>query len=176
MLVQKIFDEPKLQAYLCATCEENEVGILFDERVAPSEYIILKIDNYFNENVHPNPAGNDCLIIQHCADAKYKIYLIELKNIYSLRDHSPLQIRSKFQNCFDIFMSDHFRDYFYDLAYEYEIRLLFVVNESRVISDKKQKNTRFDSLLALRPCRFADKLYNIMPQKPYPVLDDCKKD
>jgi hypothetical protein len=73
-------------------------------------------------------------------------------------------------------MSDQFRTYFYDLAYEYSIQLFFVSNiveERNRMVDKKQKNTRLDSLLALPPCRFANKRYGIELYEPFPMVAPC---
>jgi hypothetical protein len=176
MLLQKILEDTKLIPYLCDDCEENGIGISFHSDIQKKDYTVIKIDTYFNKNLHPNPAGNDCLIVQKCADNRYKLYLIELKNIETIRNESLMQIRDKFQNCFDVFMSDEFRTYFYDLAYEYSIQLLFVSNlveQRNRISDKKQKNTRLDSLLALPPCRFANKRYGIELYEPFPIVTPC---
>jgi hypothetical protein len=73
-------------------------------------------------------------------------------------------------------MSDQFRAYFYDLTYEYSIQLFFVSNvvEQKYRNfDKKQKNTRLDSLLALPPCRFANKRYGIELYEPFPMVNPC---
>ena len=178
MLIDDILSNPNLADYRCNDCEENGVGVSFHADIQLTDYVILKIDDYFNRTIpNPNtPAGNDCLIVQLCQDNRYKLYLIELKNIENLRSYSLKQIREKFQNCFDIFMSDKFRSYFYDLNYDFtSIELIFVSNTREQMSrvDKKQKNTRLDSLLAQPPCRFANKLYGITFQEPYPTIMPC---
>ena len=78
MLLQKISEDAKLTPYLCDDCEENGVGISFHSAIQKTDYVIIKIDKYFNKNIHPNPAGIDCLVVQKCADNRYKLYLIEL--------------------------------------------------------------------------------------------------
>ena len=178
MLIQDILNNPVLSNYFCNDCEENGVGVSIHADIDKERYVIIKIDDYFNKEIHPNPAGNDCLIVQRCEDNRYKLYLIELKNIQNLHGQSPTHIREKFQNCFDIFMSDKFRPYFYDTGYEFSsIQLIFVSTTSeqqnRVSPDKKQKNTRLDSLLAQRPCRFANRLYGISFEEPYPTIMPC---
>jgi hypothetical protein len=178
MLIQDIMNNPVLSNYFCNDCEENGVGVSVHPAIERVHYVIIKIDDYFNKEILPNPAGNDCLIVQYCQDDRYKLYLIELKNIQDLHRQSPTHIRAKFQNCFDVFMSDKFRHHFYDTRYEFSaIQLVFVSTTSeqqnRISPDKKQKNTRLDSLLAQRPCRFANKLYGISFEEPYPTIMPC---
>ncbi len=174
MLIQNLLNHPELTNFLCKECRENEVGVKFSEVVNTADYIIIKIDDYFNKTIHPNPAGVDCLIVQKCQNNDYKLYIVELKNIEKLGDMR--QIRDKFKNCFDIFMSDKFRYYFYDLNINFtSIQLIFVstTGENKNRKDKFQKNTRLDALLAMRPCRFANKLYAISFEEPDPLVVPC---
>ena len=176
MLINDILNNPILGDYRCNDCEENGIGVSFHADIQREDYVIIKIDHYFNKEIHPNPDGNDCLVVQKCGDNRYKLYLIELKSIESLKSYSLEQIRKKFQNCFDIFMSDKFRSYFYDLNHDFaSIQLIFISNTKEQMQriDKKQKNTRLDSLLALPPCRFGNKLYGIEFQEPYPTIMPC---
>lgn len=109
MLIHHLSNHPELTDFLCTDCRENNVGVNFSQSISPSDYVIIKIDSYFNRMIHPTPAGVDCLIVQKCQNNDYKLYIVELKNIEKLRDIN--HIREKFQNCFDIFMSDKFRDF-----------------------------------------------------------------
>jgi hypothetical protein len=178
MLIDKILLDVKLQKYICGECDENGVGITIHPSVDRKELVIIKADAYLKYELHPNPAGPDCLIIQHCADDSYRIFLIELKNIADLGLYSLTHIRDKFQNCFDIIMSDKHRELFYNLNYRFKsILLIFISNPKEQLRregiDKKQKNTRLDSLLALRPCQFANKHYPISYLEPYPTIIPC---
>ena len=172
MLVKAIQSEPILNQYIEPTCAENDVGVSFDPSVKEADYVIIKVDKYFNKQIVPNPRGNDCLIVQRCADNRYKLYLIELKNIEELKGGKQFtHIRDKFQNCFDILMSDNFRPLFYDENYQFSsIQLYFVTN---LVKDKKQKNTKLDALLALKPCHFANRRFAINPREPFPMITPC---
>ena len=175
MLIHHLSTDQALTDFLCADCRENNVGVNFSATISPSDYVVIKIDSYFNKMIKPkNPAGIDCLIVQKCQDDNYKLYLVELKNIEQLRDIK--HIRLKFQNCFDIFMSDKFRPYFYDETINFtSIQLVFVstTHENKSRKDKLQKNTRLDALLSLRPCRFANRLYAISFEEPDPLIVPC---
>ena len=174
MLIHHLSTDQALTDFLCADCSENNVGVRFSDAISQSDYLVIKIDSYFNKTIKPNPAGIDCLIVQKCQDDNYKLYLVELKNIKRLQDIA--HIRLKFQNCFDVFMSDKFRPYFYDATISFtSIQLVFVstTNENRSRKDRFQKNTRLDALLSLRPCRFANKLYAISFAEPDPLIVPC---
>lgn len=174
MLIHHLSNHPELTDFLCTDCRENNVGVNFSQSISPSDYVIIKIDSYFNRMIHPTPAGVDCLIVQKCQNNDYKLYIVELKNIEKLRDIN--HIREKFQNCFDIFMSDKFRDFFYDSSVNFtSIQLIFVstTSENKIRKDRFQKNTRLDALLALRPCRFANKFHAISYEEPDPLVVSC---
>jgi hypothetical protein len=177
MLIHNLLNHQELVDFLCAECRENNVGVNFSAAISPSDYLIIRIDAYFQQHLRERiPAGIDCLIVQRCANNDYKLYLVELKKIADLGGHNLNHIRSKFQNCFDVFMSDKFRDYFYDLNINFtSIQLIFVstTNENKNRKDKFQKNTRLDALLAMRPCRFANKLYAISFEEPDPLVMPC---
>lgn len=173
MLLEKIQSNALLSPYLRPTCDENDVGVAFDPSVLATDYVIIKVDAYFTAAVTPTPRGNDCLIVQKCADNRYKLYLIELKNIKGLNTGEGIikHIYDKFQNCFDILMSDHFRDLFYDETYQFsDIKLYFV---SHLKKDKKQKNTRLDALLTYKSCRFAGRRFGLESKEPNPMITPC---
>ena len=174
MLLEKIKSEPLLSYYIRPTCDENDVGVSFDPSVLTDDYLIIKVDEYFQSAIRSNtPRGIDCLIIQKCVDNQYKLYLIELKNIKELNSGEGVikHIYDKFQNCFDILISDHFRSLFYDETYQFsDIKLYFISNLKK---DKKQKNTRLDTLLSYKPCRFANRRYGISISEPYPMITPC---
>ncbi len=175
MLLEAIHAEPTLNHYIRPTCSENNVGVSFDPSVSATDYLIIKVDDYFNRNIVPNPRGNDCLIVQRCSDNRYKLYLIELKNIERLRGGEEFKhIRDKFQNCFDILMSDRFRSLFYDENYAFSsIKLYFVTNLVEEKKERKIKNAKLDALLALPPCRFGGRFYGISLSEPFPMIMPC---
>ncbi len=173
MLLEKIKIEPLLSFYIRPTCDENDVGVSFDPSVLGDDYLIIKVDEYFQSAIRSNtPRGNDCLIIQKCSDFRYKLYLVELKNITELTSGEKINkhIYDKFQNCFDILMSDHFRYLFYDEIYQFEIKLYFI---SHLKKDKKQKNMRLDSLLSYKANHFGGRKYGLESQEPYPMIMPC---
>lgn len=172
-MIEILSKEAKLKEFICDSCEENFIKVDFSKTIGKSRLLIIKVDAFYNKHVPKPKPSPDCLIIQHCHDNYYNIYLVELKNIKSLKSESLSHIREKFENCLSDFMSDKFRKYFYDEQIVLKkLELLFVSepNESR---DKYSKNTRLDSLLSLPPCWFANKAYLIKHYTPSPIISDC---
>jgi hypothetical protein len=178
-MIDEIRSDANLRDFICTDCEENGVSITVHPSVDPKDYVIIKADAYLQHEFNPEaPAGPDCLIVQKCSDSTFRIFIVELKNIKDLGSYSLTEIRQKFQNCFDIIMSDKKRSVFYNTQFEItSIYLIFISNARehlrREPDDKKQKNTRLDSLLALRPCRFAGKYYSLMFRPPNPTIGSC---
>lgn len=179
MMIDEIRSDANLRNFICADCKENGVGITVHASVDPKDYVIVKADAYLQAEFNPAaPKGPDCLIVQRCSDGTFRIFIVELKNIKDLGSYSLTDIRQKFQNCFDIIMSDKKRSIFYNTQYEItSIHLIFISNTREHLrregDDKKQKNTRLDSLLAQRPCRFANKYYSLMFRPPNPIIGSC---
>jgi hypothetical protein len=173
MLLDLIRAEPTLQDFLRDVCSENDVGVSIDPSVFLQDYVIIKVDEYFRSSIKPTPKGIDCLVVQKCVDNRYKLYLIELKNIEGINSGEDFKrsIYEKIQNTFDILMSNHFRSMFYNLDYQFtSIEPYFVSN---LIKDKKQKNSKLDALLAMRPFRFADRRYGLKLGEPLPLITPC---
>jgi hypothetical protein len=174
MLIKRIQEDPILSEFLCDDCEENGVGIDVSTDVKRDDFIIIRVDEFYNKLVSTPPKSPDCLIIQHCGGNKFVLYIIELKAIETLKSEKLSDIRDKFQNCLSDFMSNRFRAYFYDTQYEFAIKLLFISDPSESKKESKNKPTRLDSLLAQPPCRFADKKYPLDFRKPNPVIKPCQ--
>ena len=104
MLIQKIQGDSILSKFICDDCEENGVGINIGLEVKREDFIIIKVDDYYNKLVQNPPKSPDCLIIQHCGENRFVLYLIELKGIKSLKTEKMSNIRDKFQECFNDFI------------------------------------------------------------------------
>jgi hypothetical protein len=176
MLIQRIQEDPILSKFLCDDCEEHGVGINVSEAVKRDDFIIIKVDEYYkiHEKSNNRPKSPDCLIIQHCGENRFVLYLIELKDIESLKTERLSDIRDKFQNCFSDFMSDRFREYFYDTDYEFTIKVFFISDPREGKVDRKSQSTRMDNLLALKQPYFANRVYPIKPKLPNPTIQPCQ--
>jgi hypothetical protein len=170
MLLEELRKDKDLLPFICNECEENGVfvGISTDVK----DIVIISVDKYYNSFNENRPASPDCLIVQYCETGKYHLYIVELKNVaktskdYLDRDN----IHEKFTTCLQDFMSNRFREYFYNTDYQLDIRLALIAGH---ISETKIRNFSFDFLLAMPPIIFGNKRYAIKGFNPNPLISKC---
>ena len=176
MLIQRIQKDPILSTFLCNDCEEHGVGVIVSDDVIRDTFIIIKVDEYYkiHEKSNSRPKSPDCLIVQHCGGNKFVLYIIELKSSESLSTKELNETAEKFQSCFSDFMSNRFRDYFYDTDYEFTIRLILISNHKERDDNKKTEPSRLDRLLNLKAFHFANKGYLLQHRIPNPTINPCQ--
>lgn len=172
-MIEKIIDNPVLQPFLSKTCCENNICITFATDVSPDDYIVIKVDEYYNSLPFSNqgddktPPSPDCLIIRRCKEGGFGLVIGELKNISSSKDFKTANLIAKFSTCFDDFMQNRFADL---LFVDYKsIKLYFVSN-----IDKYKPNTSL-SFEVLQEVKFKynGKNYMISPEMPQPTIKNC---
>jgi uncharacterized protein YlaI len=176
MLIKRIQDDPILSEFLCNDCEERGVGIDVSDEVNRNDFIIIKVDEYYkiHEKSNNRPKSPDCLIIQHCGGNKFVLHIIELKSSESLSTKELNETAEKFQSCFSDFMSNRFREYFYDIDYDFSIRLFLVSNHKEREENRKTEPSRLDRLLTLKAFRFANRGYLLQHKTPNPTIKPCQ--
>ena len=109
-MIARIKSQPELQPYIKETCCENDVCVDFDPAIPESDYLVIKVDDFYNATVpNPNtPKSPDCLIVQRCAAGHFQIHVVELKNVKSRSSLDSEVIREKFHTCLMDFMSNQF--------------------------------------------------------------------
>ncbi|MEL6717636.1 MAG: hypothetical protein AAFO82_17670 [Bacteroidota bacterium] len=174
MLITQLKNDENLQNFIIDNCCENEVCIEIDDEIDAEDYLVIKLDEYYQENVKsPNtPKSPDCLIVQICEDERYKVFVVELKNVKSQNNShlSRSSIREKFETCLLNFTSDRFRPYFYDERNQFQLHLILVAGK---VDKEKMKTFEFDFLLTIRPLSFANKRYAIQGKNPNPLIRPC---
>jgi len=120
------------------TCEENNVCVEFSKQLAEDNYIVLKIDAYYNSSkMHNPPPSIDCLILVKCdTNECYDFYLVELKDIKSSKGFEIKNIQQKFATTINDFLNDKFQDIF-DAYCINDFKLYFVLGEK--YSEKYRK-------------------------------------
>lgn len=172
MLINDIRADETLAPYLSQDCCENDVCVDFDPAVLPADFVVIKVDTFYNATV-PNPGtpkSPDCLIVQRCGDDSYKIYVVELKNVRFQSVLDANDLRDKFHTCLTDFMSNRFRQYFYDLNHQFKLKLILVAGR---VKPGYTMNFKLDFLLTMRPLKFADKFYGIEGENPNPLIHPC---
>ena len=180
-MINNIKSHPIASKYLCSECEENGFSTNIDPSIPLEKYVIIKVDNYYNSlNIEKRPASPDCLIVLECTNNEYKIYIIELKNIKDQSGFAPVNIREKFETCVYDFMSNIYRDVFYDTSFKFKsIKPFFVTDpydlRSNPDKNSKIKNTRIDALLAMntKAILFDNKKLSIEHSYISPTIKPC---
>ncbi len=166
-LLEAVKKDEQLSTCLCPTCEENEMAAVIDGRVPTDDFIIIKVDDYYNRFIHPAPPSPDCLILQKCQNGKFALTVVELKNIRHHRGFRLIHIIRKFQTCLERFMSRDFKSYF-DRDYQ-RLRLIFVTDinfygREKGLSLKLLLDTRF---------KFRSRNYIVMLRKETALVKPC---
>jgi hypothetical protein len=169
-LIDSLKSDPLLQPHIVPKCEENGLCVEFDPSIGADEFLIIKVDAFYNACLDyfdkdttkwTTPASIDCLIVVQCKEQNsYRILLVEQKNTPS---NPPKQnMRDKFETTLLDFMSNRFRNYNLDIQLFLQIgarskELAFVpISKSYT--------------LALGPMSFANKRYafQLLPEVIHP--------
>ena len=167
-MISKIKAHSILSNYIEDTCCENDICVTFDDAISPSNYVILKVDKYYNSlNVKTRPASIDCLIIRDCINNGLGLTLVELKKIENANGFDTKNIKEKFDTTLFDFIKKRFTT---PLDVEYlDIKLYFVTKQEIYKRDLGLKmevliNTRFD---------FNDRKLMVTPKMPNPTIKNC---
>jgi hypothetical protein len=83
-MIERIVQDPLLSLLVCDECAENEVSVTFDGAIDRSDYVILKVDDFYNSlNIEKRPPAPDCLIVLKCKEKGHALAVVELKNIHT---------------------------------------------------------------------------------------------
>ena len=166
-----------IDAVIAVDCCENNVAAVIDSRIDPTKILILKIDVFYAHLLKMKlitsmemPKSIDCLIIQYCDNNKYHVYLVELKNVEKATLLERKDIVSKFETVLKDFMSNRFREYFYNTEYYLDLRLILIAGS---IKNNKMRNFKIDFLQTLPPFYFGNKRYAIEHNEPNPLINPC---
>lgn len=171
-LINSLNEDEILKKYIQPECEDEGICIDFEETIDRNTTLILKVDDYYNSlNLAETPASIDCLIVQFCRENVYKVFLIELKNVERAQLINRKNLREKFDTTLYDFISNKFRDYFYNEAYDLKVNLILCAGKLQ--NDKSIKSYKLDFLLSLKPFRFNGKLIGINGLPPTPIIKSC---
>ncbi len=171
-LLNDLRTDERFLPFVKPVCEDEGICVEMDETIKEEEFIIIKVDDYYNaQRLEKTPASVDCFIVQHCKDNHYDIYLIELKNVKSPKLIERPNLREKFGNTLYDFLNTKCKQYFHNEKYSFNIRLWLSAGK---VKDSTIRHLNLEFLLSLRPIKFMDKSYPIMSSKPQPRIEKCK--
>lgn len=177
-LLEKIKSNATLSKYLCDQCSENGISLQISNTITEDDFLIIKVDDYYNAEVHPSPASPDCLIVQKCADGRYLIYIVELKDIIDQHGFTLDNMKEKYNTCLDDFMGNRFGDVFHDYNFIIKTIKLYFITDPYGFKEKpdKQLNMRghkLDSLMAIRIPKYFNLHLYIEHRLPNPTILPC---
>lgn len=164
MLLQKIKEDIRFASYkakenkieieksiIQTTCCENGICAEIDSTILEEDYVIIKIDNYFQKFKSDNtPKGVDCLILVRNKSLKdrYCLHLIELKKEDSSSVKSKVDdVIIKFQSSINLFLREKSLAKHFNRIYE-DVQFVLV---TKVSIDSK--SNRRDELLEAKAFR-----------------------
>lgn len=175
-MINKIKYTKELQPFIKNECEENKIFVRIADDIPPSNYLVIKVDDYYNSLKRSDtPPSIDCLIPLKCSDNSFVVYLIELRNVKTPHGFDKKKISNKFKTVIDNFMSKRFKNIFLNERYKIKkLQLFFVTNPYRQKEEERRKEgTKMEYLLLLNSFRFRGKKYQISHKLPNPLIKNC---
>lgn len=156
-LIGKIKNDSILQQFIEETCEENGVCVHLDKKI--TNFVIIKVDKYYNSLHKTVLASPDCLIIYECINNNanssinsYGIAIVELKAISENKKFTLDNLTEKFETCFNDFMSDKFSEYF-DKDFQ-TIELFFITKLDKQKAASGKMETLINKVFKFRNRRY----------------------
>lgn len=167
-MIDRVKKSTRLQPYVVEECSENGVCVTFSEDIHRDDYVIIKVDGYYNSlNIEKRPASPDCLIIRRCQNGGYGLTLVELKDVSTSSSFTVENMREKFNTCFNDFIKKEFRELL-DVDYK-DVKIFFVSN---IELYKRDMGLKLEVLINIK-FKFNEKNYMIYPQMPSPTIKSC---
>ena len=186
-MFDKILNEPDLFGIVCGSCSENGAAVQFDEplklndgELDDAKVLILKPDAFYStKRLHNPPPSPDCLILVNClANADYRLYLVELKDVSDTKQLKHSIITEKFKTMTGQFFVD-FAAIFSSVNYGL-IKFYLVTTYPKggaFLSEedyrKKIKNCHLDTYASAKPLQLFGKAILIQPTYSPLTISGC---
>ncbi len=166
--INRIKNDPILSHFICDNCSENDISVTFDQRINKEEYVIIKVDDYYNSlNRERPPPSPDCLIVLKCNDIEYSLSIVELKAIKNSQGFTFDNMIGKFETCVYDFIEHKFSEL---LFIDYKRIKLFFVSDIEIY--RRDIGLKMELLMNTR-IRYGNKSLMITPYKPTPTIKRC---
>jgi hypothetical protein len=189
-MLEEIYNHPDLFEITRQPCVENGVGghiarsLLVDGHLDSERVVILKIDAFYDSSrMHNPPPSPDCLVIVRCCDGSYSAYVIELRNVNSVRGVPRKEMLAKFKTALNDFIGERFKDIFWvDGQFRIKVLRLFLVTDPYAVSRrgmtgddyrKYLKGTALDAFSSMEPLSVGGLVCPVEPILPNPIIQEC---
>jgi len=167
-MINRIKKHEILSSFLDEKCCENNVCVTLDESYSSEDYVIIKVDEYYNSlGMEKTPPSVDCLIVRKCDPNGYGLTLVELKDISSGRGFSFDNLKGKFETTLNDFIKRKFRERLD--TYYWDIQLFFVSNQELY---KRDLGLKLEALMNVK-FEFNERKLMIQPRMPHPTIKKC---
>lgn len=168
IMIDRIKKHKVLSQFTDTTCCENDICVSFDKKIDPKDYVIIKVDQYYNSlNIAKRPASVDCLIVRKCTPRGLGLTLVELKNIETSQRFTIANLKEKFETTIHDFMERKFRNV---LDKDYlDIKLFFVTKQE---IHKRDLGPKLETLINIE-FKINGKRRMIAPKMPTPSIKKC---
>ncbi|GEM_PF-1895617 len=163
---KKIKNDSRLKNFVINECKENQSSIIFSNDIPKDDILIIKVDKFYN-NLHlsETPKSPDCLIVIACKSRGYGLFLVELKSKTFKAD----EIIKKFENCFNDFIKQRFREYFYISYEKIELSLVSFFDKNR---DEYDSSLIMETFMDIK-FNYLNKNYMIKPFLRHQTIKLC---
>jgi hypothetical protein len=156
-------------------CYDGKVELSYiDIQIKDDSVVALAPDNYYNSlRLANTPPAVDHLAILLCPDGRIGYFLIEDKNVKTMKGINANHIYRKFKTTIEDFMAKRFDYIFLSSIYTIScVELYLVTNfglrKPRDNQSKKDpaRDTRLEILQSMRPLKFQGRLFSIKHSYP----------
>ena len=186
-MISKIQNERRLKDCIRYEIEDEGISVGVDEKLEKTEYIGIKVDDYYNglHDLTP-PKSTDFVVVVDNSCDWYNLYVLEMKNVDSPKFLKIRDIQEKFATTINDFLSEKFKDIFLDDRYKYRDIQLYLVSDAYGLAEKaesyekyreiqekldKKDSLKVDKGLAEKVYRFRNKFLKIKYEfPPNPII------
>lgn len=167
-MIERIKTHEILKKFVVEECCENDVSVSFHPEISPNDYVIIKVDDYYNSlGESHTPASVDCLIIRKCVNTGYGLTLVELKNIEEFKYFRLKNLEEKFETTIQDFIEKRFK---IPLKTNYKSIALYFVSNLR--NYRRDSGLAMDTLINLK-FKYDGKTLMLKPRIPSPMINKC---
>lgn len=123
--------DARLVPYIKKTITDAGITVDVDPKLQPTEYVAIKVDDYYaGLKIATPPKAVDYVVVVDCQCNWYAMYILELKNVNGPDRLDLNDIKEKFENTINGFLSDTFSEIFMNDRFKYKGVKLYLVSDA----------------------------------------------
>jgi len=176
-MINKIKQHFFLQQFIDTECCENDVEATISKNISTEDYVILDMDAYYKALKNKKiPPSVDCLILIRCSDGKYKLFLVELKDLETDKYLKKSNLIGKYNTTINDFLETYSSTFSFNGNLK-DFKLLLVTNpynwSDNCKMNERLKSTKLNFLNTMPPFRYNGFIKKIELELPNPIIQNC---